>query len=445
MRINPLEKFRNKSFNEQLLDIFFITGALLIVVFIIEFFVNWFTVQPNSIYNNPVFQHNLFDRYMDFFNITYFASTLDPYNSSFASSYPPLNFVFSFFFILISWMGGSNVWASGSVAARATAAGLAALGVYFALTAAAFTFIIIRVQRKFKLSWKTTALLTLLLLISSPVLFAVERGNYVFIVLFFTSLFLLDYNSEKRVLRELSLVWLAVATAMRLYPAIFIILLLKEKRFADTLKTAVYSLLLFFLPFFIFNGGFVYNVKSYFANTVTFSGYELLSINVSIVNVFKLVWSFFSSNIPSALTTVGTVFSVLLLVLSCVACFLTKDKWKIITLLCVLCATVPNPSKINALVFVFPAVVAFVAAEHKNKLDILYAVLLLLIVTPVQFGYYIAPTSSTDLGVSVGCVIESFACIVLLIALNVDIFVDFFKRRTAGKRRRKFPNNQFIS
>jgi hypothetical protein len=89
------------------------------------------------------------------------------------------------------------------------------------------------------------------LMITAPYLYLYGRGNYLVIVVMCISWFFAWYNSEKRWQREISLVLLAVAAGIKLYPALLAAILLKERRFLDFFKTVVYTILAFFIPFLV--------------------------------------------------------------------------------------------------------------------------------------------------------------------------------------------------
>ena len=74
-------------------------------------------------------------------------------------------------------------------------------------------------------------------LISSPVLFTLERGNIILFAAICLIFYVFNYNSEKPILRELAYVSLAIAAALKITPAVFGILLLYEKRWKDAIKT----------------------------------------------------------------------------------------------------------------------------------------------------------------------------------------------------------------
>lgn len=102
-------------------------------------------------------------------------------------------------------------------------------------------------------SRKGTAL-TFLMLVSFPVIFMVERGNIVVLALAALVIFAQNYQSECPARREVALLALAVAAALKLYPALFGLIMLADKRYRDALRAALYTVILLVVPSFFFGG-----------------------------------------------------------------------------------------------------------------------------------------------------------------------------------------------
>ena len=90
-------------------------------------------------------------------------------------------------------------------------------------------------------------------LLSFGFLTAFERGNIVILSFFCTAIFVIGHRSSSPIKRELSYISLALASGLKMYPAIYGLLLIKEKRWKDALRTVVYGLLSVILPCFLFD------------------------------------------------------------------------------------------------------------------------------------------------------------------------------------------------
>jgi hypothetical protein len=93
------------------------------------------------------------------------------------------------------------------------------------------------------------------LLLSTPFFAgAYERGNSVMIVVVLLLIALNWRDSESMVKRELAMILIAICAGIKIYPAIFGLLYLKEKRWKETLRLVLYGIVFFFGPFVFFLG-----------------------------------------------------------------------------------------------------------------------------------------------------------------------------------------------
>lgn len=100
----------------------------------------------------------------------------------------------------------------------------------------------------------------LCLLFSTPFFAGVyERGNSVMTVLVLLLIALNWRDSSSKVKRELAMLLIAVCAGIKIYPAIFGLLYIKEKRWKEAIRLVLYGLILFFGPFLFFLGrnGFI--------------------------------------------------------------------------------------------------------------------------------------------------------------------------------------------
>ena len=98
-------------------------------------------------------------------------------------------------------------------------------------------------------------LMVVCLLLSMPFFAgAYERGNSVMLVVVLLLIALKCRESESTVKRELAMVLIAVCAGIKIYPAIFGLLYLKEKRWKETFRLILYGIIFLFGPFFFFLG-----------------------------------------------------------------------------------------------------------------------------------------------------------------------------------------------
>lgn len=108
-----------------------------------------------------------------------------------------------------------------------------------------------------------------LLLCNLPVLFLIERGNMLLPTLPALLFFLYYKESKRSVTRELAYLSLAFAVSVKLYPALLVLFLLADRRFAATCRVIAYSTLLTLLPSLAFGGPSC--LRTMLSNVLTFA------------------------------------------------------------------------------------------------------------------------------------------------------------------------------
>ena len=251
-------------------------------------------------------------------------------------------------------------------------------------------------------------LLVFLLMASFPVLFMIERGNIVILCLIALVVFAQNYNSESRVGREVALVMLAFATALKLYPALFGLVMLADRRYRDAFRAAFYAVLMLVIPSFFFGGPiclwWVVENTLYYS---TFTGQDALNL-------------FGSWNMPSWLGKgifFGMyVFAAAFLVL---ASFVQRKAWKTWMFVAAILLTVSSIfSAYNWLLFL-PALLTFMRKERLQGMNVAYFFLMTL-----PFYIYVPKLLQDNALITLMAVI-----IALCVLESIGLFVTFFKNR----------------
>ncbi|MCR5793441.1 MAG: DUF2029 domain-containing protein [Lachnospiraceae bacterium] len=225
---------------------------------------------------------------------------------------------------------------------------------------------------------------TVLILFSVPFMYQFERANIIFVALIFSMLFLLWKDSENAVLREASFVSLSVAAGIKLYPAILGLILVKEKRWKEAIRTMVYGVLAFVLPFKMF-GGIRTGIKAMFGNM--FGTIETFDVKGP---GYHLNYTAFFKALLEGNATISNFVSggivTLLLGLGIIAFFGLKKDWKGLLLLSCLILGVPSISYTYAGIFlVMPLIFLLDATKDRKKTDYIYLIGILLVMLPLPF------------------------------------------------------------
>ena len=171
--------------------------------------------------------------------------------------------------------------------------------------------------------------LTFIMIVTSfPVIYALERGNCIIMTVVLCLFFLIWYRSESKYARYASYIALGAAAGMKLYPAIFAVLLIRERRWMDTAICLAIGVLMFIVPLLFTDGSislFIENALSY-SNSSAYGGGRI-TINDWIISIIG-----HENNIGPAVSLL--VQGIIALASVAIAIF-DKDmkEWKVITLL----------------------------------------------------------------------------------------------------------------
>lgn len=304
------------------------------------------------------FVADTYDTSMDYFNMLANMSHDDPYYAN--ANYPAMCFfilkvLYRFISGLVPEVQNGGFWLRTFMPAQLTYIGLMLV----------CTLVIWELLRYFsrEMGWKSILFSTSIVL-CGPMLFLYERGNLLIISLLFTLLFLACYNSDKFWIRLVSYFALAMAAAIKLYPAVFGLLVLRKKRVKETLLLTAVGILVFAVPFFAF-GGFeaIQNMLTGITTSVEIQTGLGLGQNYSADNLYKIIGMLCGKSIDST----PTWFTALLAGL-CVAVFLTsREEWKQLLSMSLLCIWVPTFSYTYSLVFMILPLISILFRNNSRR------------------------------------------------------------------------------
>lgn len=204
------------------------------------------------VHRETVWSHLLairgYDGYMDFFNhITYARYPDETYYETHHACFPALAYIFYYALSRVLPMDATVKFSPGETSPYAM------LIYVFYMILLCFLFALL-VKKLLAQEGKAVAAFTALLLVSNCFISVIERGNSAMIVLLLLMGAMLLRNSEKPWQREVALLLIAIAAGLKIYPAMFGLLYLVEKRYKEAARLLLYGILLFFVPFLFFGG-----------------------------------------------------------------------------------------------------------------------------------------------------------------------------------------------
>lgn len=310
------------------------------------------------------------NRFMDFFNHISYVMRDGPgnvYSVSAHACFPP--FIYIMFFLF-----GRIIPAGSTVMAETEATSPYALLLYIwysVVVSAVLSYLISKLYKN-----RFSLLLTVMILTSNVYIFSViERGNTaVLVFLLLAGVFLLRDN-PRWYWRELALIFIAMAAGIKIYPAVFGILYLFEKRWAEAARLILYGILFFFGPF-VFFGGFA-GLHQFIENS--------LAVQISGASGFACLKSFITyfSDIRglNISDTFLNLIVALYFLLALGAVYAAETMWKKTFLLCSIMILCPFWSGSYTHIYLALPLVLFVAGQDSKKknafhfTDYIYAVL----------------------------------------------------------------------
>lgn len=266
-----------------------------------------------AVHRNTVWDHYIFrsgaDMFMDFFNhITYVREPSKVYSVSEHACFPP--FIYIFYYLLSLLLPET---ATIKHDASLTAPYAIVMYVMYAAVCCILLYIVIgKLLRAY--GEKISLLTTLLIMASSVFITVTERGNSVLIVLLLLLAALHLRNSDKAWKRELALVCIAMAAGIKIYPAVFGLLYISEKRWREAVRLVIWGLVFFFVPFVFFGG--IEGLKLFISNQMAIHDDAYMSFTSISSSVRHLAmklkndpfaWEGLASKLPWVFTAVALV------------------------------------------------------------------------------------------------------------------------------------------
>ncbi len=216
-------------------------------------------ISNGGLFSN-LFYWDRLDTGMDFFNSVAETRNGTPY-SMYTTLYPPLANLF--FYFIQSMVPGyiSSLWPDTHleiVDMRSTNMDMRAhqelMLPFIIFTVLSVLLLYILIEKLLAGRSRYSKLAAIACVLSHGVLYAVERGNIILISLLLALFFMAFHDSENKAVKELALIALAVSAGLKLYPAVLGMVLIKERRWKDAVRTVIYGVICFIVPFFVFEG-----------------------------------------------------------------------------------------------------------------------------------------------------------------------------------------------
>lgn len=271
-------------------------------------------------------------RFVDFFMHFRFASNPKelyamPYDDT-QGCFPPLSYVMYYFLFRL-------VKRDDIIPGRSEVEGMSGsylVYIYYTIFVAFLVFFAIHTVNK-KNSINKTLLIFVCIMASCPFLGSgFLTGNSAMLVFAMLLFFLALKDSESKMLREVALILLAVCAGFKIYPAVFGLLYLKEKRFKEAIRVTIYGIILFCVPFAFFGG--VEGIRLWLGHIKGTMGLYLVGRIEYIQGVLYYLYSKLGISIDSgfpktSLSLIPLLFVIVMILLA----YLSKNRYRTILFL----------------------------------------------------------------------------------------------------------------
>lgn len=316
--------------------------------------------------------------------------------------------------------------------------------------------------------------ISFLMILSYPVMYCLERGNIIIISMIFTMFFVFFKDSENKLIKELSYISLAIAAGIKLYPAIFGLMLLFEKKFKDAARLVVYGLIAVLVPFVFFmqpetlsitsstnpllanivNNNILASGESNSAlaniieNLMSFASNKKSRLNFSSVSIQNFIFMFDPKN-----TTLANIVCGITEGIAFVSLFFVKKKWQQIFLLIYLMLNIPSASSSYALTFLIIPFIMFLyddkgngyVNEKRPEIDWVYIFCFALLLTPLPVIWYYHQDTAKEIFNSLGMayqskinqVVAGFVYQYMFGLIIIEIFSKKIKERRKSKKQKE--------
>lgn len=325
------------------------------------------------------------DKFMDFFNPMELVQDFDPYihnenltNPLGSPNYFPFSYMVFYFFSLFS--------------SKQVALGIF-LEIFIICTIYAVIFFIW--DKSLSISWNIRNIFTLSFL-TYPFLFLIDRSNIEGVIFVFEVIFLVLYLKKKF---NLSLVFLAMATAMKLYPGLLALIFVKRKQYREFILCTFLTLSISIISLLLFKGGIVEKIHSQLSALKQFSEvYGSLphpnNNGLSIIFFLKVLVKLLQLNISTdGLYFIRSVTGLCVVIYGCIFYYILRFEnviWKQLMILISAGIILFNCSYDYKMISLLLPLLAYINDKTKSHYDMIYSICFGLLMIPKKIYIHTA-------------------------------------------------------
>lgn len=213
--------------------------------------------------------------------------------------------------------------------------------------------------------YKCSPIILFIIFFSSINLYALERGNEIMISAACINYFV--YVKDQNEKKWYGIICLAIASVLKIFPAIFSLYYLYKKEYKTFFQYAILAFLLAFLPFLFFENGFE-NIGQLYENVKEQTAIYGMSFSVyrfGIIPLFLQLGKTLNIENQFILYETGKYLTYILGLLSTGLFFTTKSSLIRFGLAAMICVLVPQQAFVYNGIYIFPLLIMLLSANSK--------------------------------------------------------------------------------
>lgn len=360
------------------------------------------------------------DIFMDFFNSVRDASQGMECYSERGVIYPPLANLFYLFCSRFATDVSNNALSENKLDIYTD---VSSMMMFFYSTVALVVILVATLTRYQKNGRSLKFVLIFFSVFNAPFFYLFERGNIVLAAYVFTMIFVFYFDNEDKKIRIIAIIALVLAAGIKLYPAVFGLLLLTNKQYKTAVKAAIGGIMTVIIPSLFF--GSDYGALYWIKNIIRFSSDKnasnsFIGVN-SVKSIYYIIMTIFH-RIGELSPIINLIFVVVPVFICLLAIFVLPKKWQKVFAVVIMMLNIPGCSGHYSLVFLLIPMLMMMFEKQIYLKDYLYFIFSI----PI-FPFYVFPIYFQNQALSVNRFICGVFATFIFVVITKDTVVELIK------------------
>lgn len=354
------------------------------------------------------------DKFMDFFNLVEFNKNLNPYFQDITSpQYPLLNY-FSYLF------SKGEPWMM--------------FIIYNVIVIVPYVYFVFRsLDGPDKIVVYIRSFV--LVFMSYPFLFSVDRGNFETMLCVFLMFFIFFYKSKNYLASAL---FLSMAISMKMFPVVLLLIYISDEKYKTALSTVSLTAIISLVCLSLFDGGMLKNLYALVSganlsnnpNVYTFTGdNNMVQRGVTLFTLCKVLFvqAGFIGGIKMAifLKLYQIAMICIFAFVAIYIVFIERVLWRRMAVLVAVMLIFPHISADYKMIHIMIPLLMFVNYEKGGRFDLIYVVIFALLMIPKDYFYFdkvLSDSGAYDISISV--LMNPLLLLIMMLCIFIEGFIE---------------------